>query len=289
GEMQNMASSVGDLKRVLTNVKTRGTWGEIQLGALLEQVLTPRQYAANVAPKPNSAERVEYAIQLPGKDGVDGLPVWLPIDAKFPQEDYQRLIEATEVADVEAINAAGKALETRLRSQAKDIRDKYIAPPYTTDFAILFLPSEGLYAEALRRPGLWDRIQADYRVVIAGPTTIAALLNSLQMGFKTLAIQERSSEVWRVLAGVKKEFDRFGDVLAKVKRKIEEAGNQIEQTEVRTRAIHKQLRAVEAPTATQNTLLAEVAPLEDDELADAIVESVTAERELFDRQTRLDK
>ena len=288
GEMHTMASSVGDLKRVLTNVKTRGTWGEIQLGALLEQVLTPEQYEANVAPKPSSGERVEFAIKLPGKDGVDG-PVWLPIDAKFPQEDYQRLIEASEAADVEAINAAGKALENRLRSQAKEIRDKYIAPPYTTDFAILFLPSESLYAEALRRPGLWDRIQADYRVVIAGPTTIAALLNSLQMGFKTLAIQERSSEVWRVLAGVKKEFDKFGDVLAKVKKKIEEASNQIEQTEVRTRAINKQLRAVEAPITAQRALIADVTAISDDELADAVVESVAAERALFDRQTPIDK
>jgi len=215
--------------------------------------------------------------------------VWLPIDAKYPQEDYQRLIEATEAADVETINAAGKALENRLRSQAKDIRDKYISPPHTTDFAILFLPSESLYAEALRRPGHWDRIQADFRVVIAGPTTIAALLNSLQMGFKTLAIQERSSEVWRVLAGVKKEFDKFGDVLAKVKKKIEEAGNQIEQTEVRTRAINKQLRAVETSTPAEGTLLAEVTSISDDELADSVEASVAAERALFDRQMRLDK
>jgi DNA recombination protein RmuC len=286
GEMQSMAGSVSDLKRVLTNVKTRGTWGEIQLGALLEQVLTAEQFEVNVAPKPSSGERVEFAIKLPGKDASDG-PVWLPIDAKFPQEDYQRLIEASEAADVEAINSAGKALENRLRSQAKEIRDKYIAPPYTTDFAILFLPSESLYAEALRRPGLWDRIQADYRVIIAGPTTIAALLNSLQMGFKTLAIQERSSEVWRVLAGVKKEFDKFGEVLAKVKRKIDEAGNQIEQTEVRTRAINKQLRAVEASATTQPAL--PVTAISDDEFADSVVESVAAERALFDRQTRIDK
>lgn len=288
GEMQSMASSVGDLKRVLTNVKTRGTWGEIQLGALLEQVLTPEQYGANVAVKPNSSERVEFAIRLPGKDGVNG-PVWLPIDAKFPQEDYQRLLEASEAADVEAIASAGKALETRLRGQAKEIRDKYISPPYTTDFAILFLPSESLYAEALRRPGLWDRIQADFRVVIAGPTTIAALLNSLQMGFKTLAIQERSSEVWRVLATVKKEFDKFGEVLAKVKRKIEEAGNHIEQTEVRTRAIHKQLRAVETPSAAQPVLLAQLATIDDDELADAVSKSVAAERARFDREIDIDK
>ena len=287
GEMQSMASSVGDLKRVLTNVKTRGTWGEIQLGALLEQVLTSEQYGANVAVKPGSGERVEFAIQLPGKDGVDG-PVWLPIDAKFPQEDYQRLLEASEAADVDAIATAGKALETRLRGQAKEIRDKYIAPPHTTDFAILFLPSESLYAEALRRPGLWDRIQADYRVVIAGPTTIAALLNSLQMGFKTLAIQERSSEVWRVLAGVKKEFDKFGEVLAKVKRKIEEAGNHIEQTEVRTRAIHKQLRAVETPSAAP-ALLAQLATIDDEELADAVSQSVAAERARFDREIDIDK
>lgn len=288
GEMQSMANSVGDLKRVLTNVKTRGTWGEIQLGALLEQVLTPDQYAANVAPKPNSGERVEFAIQLPGKEGGDG-PVWLPIDAKFPQEDYQRLLEASEAADLEKIAEAGKALENRLRSQAKDIRDKYISPPYTTDFAILFLPSEGLYAEALRRPGLWDRIQADYRVVIAGPTTIAALLNSLQMGFKTLAIQERSSEVWCVLAGVKKEFDKFGEVLAKVKKKIEEAGSHIEATEVRTRAIHKRLRAVETPVGTERELVADISPLTDDELADSVVQSLAAERALFERQTDLDK
>lgn len=288
GEMQSMANSVGDLKKVLTNVKTRGTWGEIQLGSLLEQVLTPEQYATNLAPKPNSGERVEFAIQLPGKDAGNG-PIWLPIDAKFPQEDYQRLLEASEAADVDKIAEAGKALENRLRSQAKDIRDKYISPPYTTDFAILFLPSESLYAEALRRPGLWDRIQADYRVVIAGPTTIAALLNSLQMGFKTLAIQERSSEVWRVLAGVKKEFDKFGEVLAKVKKKIEEAGSHIEATEVRTRAINKQLRAVEAPTAAQPTLLTNGTDLTDDELADSVVQSVTTERALFDRQMRIDK
>jgi DNA recombination protein RmuC len=288
GEMQSMASSVGDLKRVLTNVKTRGTWGEIQLGALLEQILTQGQYEANVAPKPNSGERVEFAIRLPGKDGADH-PIWLPIDAKFPQEDYQRLLEASEAGNADRIAETGRALENRLRSQAKDIRDKYVSPPHTTDFAILFLPSEGLYAEALRRPGLWDRIQADYRVVIAGPTTIAALLNSLQMGFKTLAIQERSSEVWRVLAGVKKEFDKFGEVLAKVKKKIEEAGSHIEATEVRTRAINKQLRAVEAPSESTPPLIPDGMPLSDDELADSVEATVAAERALFERQFRLDK
>jgi DNA recombination protein RmuC len=286
--MQSMASSVGDLKRVLTNVKTRGTWGEIQLGALLEQILTQGQYEANVAPKPNSGERVEFAIRLPGKDGADH-PIWLPIDAKFPQEDYQRLLEASEAGNADRIAETGRALENRLRSQAKDIRDKYVSPPHTTDFAILFLPSEGLYAEALRRPGLWDRIQADYRVVIAGPTTIAALLNSLQMGFKTLAIQERSSEVWRVLAGVKKEFDKFGEVLAKVKKKIEEAGSHIEATEVRTRAINKQLRAVEAPSESTPPLIPDGMPLSDDELADSVEATVAAERALFERQFRLDK
>lgn len=245
GEMQVMASSVGDLKRVLTNVKTRGTWGEIQLAALLEQVLTPEQYATNVAPNPASAERVEFALRLPGPNDGE-TPVWLPIDAKFPQEDYQRLLEAADRADAEGVAEAGKALESRLRSQARDIRDKYIAPPHTTDFALLFLPSEGLYAEALRRPGLADGLQRDFRVVIAGPTTLAALLNSLQMGFRTLAIQERSSEVWKVLAAVKTEFGKFGETLAMVKRKIDEAGSHLEKTEVRSRAITRRLRDVEA-------------------------------------------
>ncbi|MBL9139266.1 MAG: DNA recombination protein RmuC [Verrucomicrobiales bacterium] len=244
GEMQSMASSVGDLKRVLTNVKTRGTWGEIQLGALLEQVLTPDQYAANVAPKPNSPERVEFALRLPGRDANDA-PVWLPIDAKFPQEDYQRLLEAVDRGDTEAVADAGRALETRLRQQAREIRTKYVEPPHTTDFAVLFLPSESLYAEALRRPGLAEGLQQDHRVILAGPTTLAALLNSLQMGFRTLAIQQRSSEVWAVLGAVKTEFGRFGEVLTKVKRKLEEASGQIEQTEVRTRAIHRKLRSVE--------------------------------------------
>jgi DNA recombination protein RmuC len=246
GEMQTIASSVGDLKRVLGNAKTRGTWGEIQLGALLEQVLTPEQYAANVAPNPLSSERVEFAIRLPGKESSGDLPLWLPIDAKFPQEDYHRLLEASETGDSEGVAIASKALETRLRDQARNIREKYISPPHTTDFAILFLPSEGLYAEVLRRPGLSEKLQLDHRVMIAGPTILAALLNSLQMGFKTLAIQERTSEVWRVLAAVKGEFGKFGEVLAKVKKKIEEAGNHIEFTEQRTRAINRKLREVEA-------------------------------------------
>jgi DNA recombination protein RmuC len=244
GEMQAMATSVGDLKRVLTNVKTRGTWGEIQLGALLEEILTPDQYAANVAPKPGSPDRVEFAIRLPGHDPADA-PVWLPVDAKFPQEDYLRLLDAAERADAEGVAEAGRALESRLRNQARDIHFKYVEPPCTTDFAILFLPSEGLYAEALRRPGLADGLQRDYRVLVAGPTTLAALLNSLQIGFRTLAIQQRSGEVWSVLAAVKTEFGKFGEVLGRVKRKLDEASTHLEQTEVRTRAIHRRLRAVE--------------------------------------------
>ncbi len=245
GEMQAMATSVGDLKRVLTNVKTRGTWGEIQLGALLEQMLTPTQYAANVALKPDSGERVEFAIRLPGRSDTDSV-LWLPIDSKFPLEDYQRLIDAAEHADADGVAEAGKAFESRLRKQAKDVRDKYIAPPYTTDFAILFLPSESLYAEAVRRPGLPESLQQEFRVSLAGPSTFAALLNSLQMGFRTLAIQERSSEVWRVLGAVKTEFGKFADVLAAVKKKIDEASKQIDQTGVRTRAITRTLREVEA-------------------------------------------
>jgi DNA recombination protein RmuC len=245
GEMQAMATSVGDLKRVLTNVKTRGTWGEIQLGALLEQMLSPQQYAANVTPKPDSGARVEFAIRLPGRSDTDSV-VWLPIDSKFPLEDYQRLVDAAERADADGVAQAGKAFEARLRSQARDIRDKYIAPPYTTDFAILFLPSEGLYAEAVRRPGLPESLQQEFRVSLAGPSTFAALLNSLQMGFRTLAIQERSSEVWRVLGAVKTEFGKFADVLAAVKKKIDEASKQIDQTGVRTRAISRTLREVEA-------------------------------------------
>jgi DNA recombination protein RmuC len=249
GEMQAIAGSVGDLKRVLTNVKARGTWGEIQLGALLEEVLTPDQFARNVETVPGSGERVEFALRLPGHEA--DRPVWLPIDAKFPQEDYQRLIEASERGDAIAVLDAGKALETRIRAQAKVIREKYISAPYTTDFGILFLPSEGLYAEVLRRPGLADNIQRESRMLITGPTTLAALLNSLQIGFRTLAIQERASEVWKVLGAVKTEFDKFGVVLAQVKKKLHEASDQIEQTEVRTRAISRKLRDVEALPAPE--------------------------------------
>ena len=249
GEMQQIAQGVGDLKRVLTNVKTRGTWGEIQLGQLLDQILVPAQFERNVAPRPGSDERVEFALRLPGAGEGEG-PVWLPIDAKFPQEDYQRLVDAIDRADAEATTTAAAALGNRIVSQARDIQSKYIAPPHTTDFSILYLPTEGLYAEVLRQPGLAERLQTDHRVVVAGPMTLAALLNSLQMGFRTLAIQKRSSEVWQVLGAVKTEFENFGTILAKVRKKLVEAGNHLDATDRRGRAITRTLRDVEAmPTA----------------------------------------
>jgi DNA recombination protein RmuC len=254
GEMQSLAAGVGDLKRVLTNVKTRGTWGEVQLAALLEQLLTAEQFAANVATKPNSGERVDFAIRLPGKD--DGAVVWLPIDAKFPIEDYQRLIDAVEPA---AIEEAAKAIETRLKNEAKSIRDKYVAPPHTTDFAVLYLPIEGLYAEALRRPGLAEALQRDYRITLAGPTTLAAMLNSLQMGFRTLAIEQRSAEVWAVLGAVKTEFGKFGEALAHTKKKLDEASNSISKAEVRTRQLSRKLKEVEALPAADSEQLIGVA------------------------------
>ena len=248
GEMQTLAAGVGDLKKVLTNVKTRGTWGEVQLEALLDQVLTAEQYEKNVATRPNSAERVEFAIRLPGRElgADDKRPVWLPIDAKFPMEDYQRLVEAQDRADPLAVELAAKALEMRLRDEAKKIRDKYIEPPFTTDFAILYLPTEGLYAEALRRAGLADGLQRDFRISIAGPTTLAALLNSLQMGFRTLAIEQRSSEVWSVLGAVKTEFGKFGEALESTRKKLEQATKSIESAGVRTRQIERKLKGVEA-------------------------------------------
>ncbi|AKC68232.1 DNA recombination protein RmuC [Pandoraea oxalativorans] len=246
GEMQTLAAGVGDLKRVLTNVKTRGIWGEVQLQALLEQLLTPEQYAKNVATRPGSTERVEFAIALPGQSGDSNKPVWLPIDAKFPREDYERLLDAQERADPVAVEEASKALEARIRLEAKTIADKYLAPPHTTDFALLFLPTEGLYAEVLRRPGLSDLLQREYRVTVAGPTTLTALLNSLQMGFRTLAIERRSSEVWQVLGAVKTEFTKFGDVLARTKSQLETVTRSIDKAEVRTRAMARQLKAVEA-------------------------------------------
>jgi DNA recombination protein RmuC len=248
GEMQTLAAGVGDLKKVLTNVKTRGTWGEVQLEALLEQLLTADQYAKNVATVPKSADRVEFAIKLPGRaeQGSAATPVWLPIDAKFPREDYERLIEAQERADPVAVEEASRALEARIRAEARTIAEKYVSPPHTTDFALLFLPTEGLYAEVLRRPGLTDLLQRDYRVTIAGPTTLTALLNSLQMGFRTLAIERRSSEVWQVLGAVKTEFGKFGDVLAKTKAQLETVTRSIEAAETRTRMMSRKLRDVEA-------------------------------------------
>jgi DNA recombination protein RmuC len=250
GEMQALAAGVGDLKRVLTNVKTRGTWGEVQLGTLLEQVLAPAQYEANVATKAGSGERVEFAVRLPGRDGLDTV-VWLPIDAKFPQEDYQRLLEAADRGDAEAVEGAAKELELRIKLSARDIRDKYLDAPNTTDFGILFLPTEGLYAEVLRRPGLADAVQRDMRVVLAGPTTLWAILNSLQMGFRTLAIERRSSEVWELLSAVKTEFGRFGEVLARTKAQLQTVTNSIGQAETRTRQMARKLKDVEALPAPQ--------------------------------------
>lgn len=244
GEMQTLASGVGDLKRVLTNIKTRGIWGEIQLGNLLEQILTPEQYAKNVVTIPGSNDRVEFAIKLPGRD-KEGTIVWLPIDAKFPQEDYQRLLEAQEQANVILAEEAGKALENRIKNEAKDIATKYISVPHTTEFGILFLPTEGLYAEILRRPGLFEMLLQEYRVIISGPTTLAALLNSLQMGFRTIAIEKRSSEVWSLLGAVKTEFGKFGDLLDKTGKKLQEAGNSIDSAARRSRAIERKLKDVQ--------------------------------------------
>lgn len=248
GEMQTLAAGVGDLKKVLTNVKTRGTWGEVQLGALLEQILTIDQYGKNIATKPDSSARVEFAIRLPGRDD-NGDPVWLPIDAKFPMEDYQRLVEAQERGDLLAIEESGRALELRIKLEAKTIREKYIQPPHTTDFGILYLPTEGLYAEVLRRPGLADSLQRDFKITISGPTTLAAMLNSLQMGFRTLAIEKRSSEVWHVLGVVKSEFGKFGEALAHTKKKLDEASNSIDNAAKRNRVLTRKLEGVEAIAA----------------------------------------
>ncbi len=243
GAMQQLASDVGGLQRVLTNVKTRGGWSEWQLGMLLEEMLVSDQFAKNMKMRDDTDERVEFAIKLPGDE--NGAPVWLPIDAKFPMEDYDRLVHAQEAADLAAIDAAMKSLETQLKRCAKDICQKYINPPRTTDFALLFLPSEGLYAEAIRRVGLVQQVQRDCRVTFVGPTTLAAFLNSLQMGFRTLSIQKRSSEVWNLLAGVKTEFGKFGEALATVKEKLDQASRKMEDVDVRSRAITKKLRDVE--------------------------------------------
>ena len=255
GEMQGLARDVGSLNRVLTNVKTRGIYGEVQLAGLLEQVFTPQQYAANVETVPGSGARVEFAIRLPGR-GDDGTTLWLPIDAKFPREDYERLLDAQDRADPQAAEAAARAIEARLKAEARTIREKYVAAPHTTDFAILFVPTEGLYAEALRRPGLVEALQREHRVSLTGPTTLLATLSSLQMGFRTLALEKRSAEVWQVLGAVKTEFGKFGDVLAKTKKKLSEAASTIDAAEVRTRAMARQLKGVESlPEAQAQALL----------------------------------
>ncbi len=260
GEMQNLATGVGDLKRVLTNVKARGTWAEFQLGAILEQILTTEQYEKNVCVKAGSAERVEFAVKLPGpKDDPDNC-IWLPIDSKFPQEDYIRLQDAADKADPEAVGAATDALARAVRAAAKDIHDKYVNPPATTDFAIMFLATEGLYAEILRQPALTDDLQQRFRIVLAGPTTLVAILNSLRMGFQTLAIEQRTSEVWRVLGAVKTEFNKFGDVLEKVKRQLTTASRTIEQTGIRSRAMQRKLRSVEQLPGAEAEEMLELPP-----------------------------
>ena len=261
--MQQLASDVGGLQRVLTNIKTRGGWGEVQLGALLEQLLTPEQFGRNVRTREDGGETVEFAIKLPG-DG-NGASVWLPIDAKFPVEDYQRLIAAQEKSDATATENAMRNLEAQLKKCAKDICAKYINPPRTTDFALMFLPTEGLYAEAIRRIGLVEQVQRDCRVVFAGPTTLAALLNSLQMGFRTLAIQKRSSEVWNLLAAVKSEFAKFGEALSKVKDKLDQASSDMDKVAVRSRAITKRLRDVEELPSNPQPLFPELLQSQDEE------------------------
>ena len=254
GDMQKLANGVGDLKRMLTNVKARGTWGEFQLGDILGQILTPDQFDKNVQPKADSGEIVEFAIRLPGSD--DSSSIWLPIDSKFPQEDYQRLLDAAEIADSDAVAKSTAALLRSMQSSAKDIADKYIDPPHTTDFAIMFLPTEGLYSEVLRQPGMVEKLQQQCRVVVAGPTTLAAILNSLRMGFRTLAIEKRSSEVWTVLSAVKTEFGKFEEVLSKVKKQLDTVSSTIEMTGVRTRAMERKLRDVEElPTVESAKLL----------------------------------
>jgi DNA recombination protein RmuC len=261
GEMQTLARDVGSLSRVLSGVKTRGVFGEVQLAALIEQVFTAEQFATNVATVPGSRERVEFALRLPGQK-ADGSPLWLPIDAKFPREDYERLLDAHERADPAAVEVAAKAIEQRLRIEARNIRDKYVAPPDTTDFALLFVPSEGLYAEVLRRPGLTEALQRDFKVIVAGPTTLLAMLNSLQMGFRTLALERRSAEVWEVLGAVKTEFGKFGDVLARTRKKLEEATHTIDAAQTRTQVMTRRLKSVEAlpETRTMELLPRETAP-----------------------------
>jgi DNA recombination protein RmuC len=256
GQMHQLAQGVGDLQRVLTNVKTRGMFGEVQLEALLEQVLTIEQYGKQIETKPRSNQRVDFAIRFPGRDGPDGTPVWLPIDAKFPREDYERLLDAQDRSDGAAAETAAKALETRLRTEAKSIAESYLAPPHTTDFAVLFLPVEGLYAEALRRPGLIELLQRDYRVTLAGPTTLLAMLNSLHMGFRTLALEQQASEVWKVLGAVKTEFERYGDWVEKVREQVHKAADTLDKAETRSNQMRRALKKVEAlPEAQAQALL----------------------------------
>ncbi|MCK9424788.1 MAG: DNA recombination protein RmuC [Ignavibacteriaceae bacterium] len=245
GEMQTLAVGVGDLKKVLTNVKSRGTWGEIQLENLIDQLLTPEQFAKNIATKKGSNDRVEFAIKMPGRSNNKDEVLWLPIDAKFPMEDYQRLQLAQDAVDLPAIEEASKALENRIKGEAKTIFDKYLDPPNTTDFALMFLPVEGLFAEVLRRPGLIEKIQTEYKVVLTGPTTLTAILNSLQMGFRSLAIEKRSSDVWNLLGAVKTEFGKFGDILEKTQKKLAEASNTIDDASKRSRSIERRLRDVQ--------------------------------------------
>jgi DNA recombination protein RmuC len=257
GEMQALATGVGDLKRILSNVRSRGTWGEVALGNILEEILSADQYARNVEVRPRSNQRVEFAIKLPG-DGQ--MPMWLPVDAKYPTEDYDRLVEATERGDTEAADAALRGIEARVRGAAKDICAKYVVPPHSTDFAVMFLPTEGLFAEVIRRSGLVDTLQREFHVMVAGPTTLVSLLTSLRMGFRTLAIQQRSSEVWRVLSAVKSEFEKFGGVLDKVHKKLDEAQRVVEDAGVRRRAMDKKLLSVEAMPEAEATALLELAP-----------------------------
>jgi DNA recombination protein RmuC len=263
GEMQALAAGVGDLKRVLGNVKSRGVFGEVQLAALLEQVLLADQYAANVATRPGSSDRVDFAIRLPGRNGDSA--VWLPIDAKFPIEDYERLVAAQERADAAGAEEAGRALENRVRGESRTLREKYVEPPHTTDFAVLFLPTEGLFAEVLRRPGLAEALNRELRVVVAGPTTLAAMLNSLQMGFRTLAIEQRSSEVWQVLGAVKTEFARFGEWLGRVREQVGTVSRTLEQADTRTKQMQRKLREVEALPAEQAVALLPAAPRDEEE------------------------
>ena len=264
GEMQVLAAGVGDLKRVLGNVKSRGVFGEVQLATLLDQVLLPDQYATNIATRPGSSERVDFAIRLPGRGGDE--PVWLPIDAKFPTEDYERLLAAQERADAAATEEAGRALEARVRAEARTLREKYVEPPHTTDFAVLFLPTEGLFAEVLRRPGLAEALNRERRVVVAGPTTLYAMLNTLQMGFRTLAIEQRSSEVWQVLGAVKTEFGRFGDWLSRIREQVGTVSRTLEQADTRTKQMQRKLRDVEELPAEQAVAMLPVAPRDDEEL-----------------------